>query len=58
MRRFISICLITKNVRRLRDFYRTVLEAGCEGNDGFVIHLRLLAQFSASGFCSGAALVP
>lgn len=42
MRRFISICLITKNVRRLRDFYRTVLEAGCEGNDGFV-------AFSTSG---------
>ncbi len=42
MRRFISICLITKNVPRLRDFYRAVLEAECEGNDGF-------AAFATSG---------
>ncbi len=35
MRRFAGICIITRDVRRLSDFYRTVLEVEPEGDDTF-----------------------
>ena len=33
--RFNGICLVTNDVRRLRDFYCTVLQAKAEGDDTF-----------------------
>src|SRR5262245_9146066 len=36
MRRFNGICLVTKDVRRLREFYERVLEVQAEGDDTFV----------------------
>jgi uncharacterized glyoxalase superfamily protein PhnB len=36
MRRFSSVCIITQDVRRLRDFYQNVLQALAEGDDSFV----------------------
>jgi len=36
MRRFNGICIITRDMRRLCDFYRDVLQIEAEGNDTFV----------------------
>jgi catechol 2,3-dioxygenase-like lactoylglutathione lyase family enzyme len=36
MRRFNGICVITSDVRRLSDFYRSVLEVEPEGDETFV----------------------
>jgi catechol 2,3-dioxygenase-like lactoylglutathione lyase family enzyme len=36
MSRFNGICIITQDVRRLRDFYRDVLQAEAEGDDVFI----------------------
>jgi catechol 2,3-dioxygenase-like lactoylglutathione lyase family enzyme len=35
MRRFNGICIVTRDVRRLRDFYRDVLQVESEGDDVF-----------------------
>ena len=37
MKRFNSVCIITQDVRGLRDFYQSVLEVAAEGNDVFVV---------------------
>jgi catechol 2,3-dioxygenase-like lactoylglutathione lyase family enzyme len=42
MRRLKSICLVTRNVQRLREFYEQVLQAPAEGDDAF-------AEFSIQG---------
>jgi catechol 2,3-dioxygenase-like lactoylglutathione lyase family enzyme len=36
MRRFNGICVITNNVRQLREFYEHVLQVQAEGDDTFV----------------------
>ena len=36
MRRFNGICIITKDVRQLREFYERVLQVQAEGDDTFV----------------------
>jgi len=36
MRRFNGICVITKDVRQLREFYERVLQVQAEGDDNFV----------------------
>ncbi len=36
MRRFQGVCLITRDVRRLREFYEHILQVQAEGDDGFV----------------------
>jgi catechol 2,3-dioxygenase-like lactoylglutathione lyase family enzyme len=35
MKRFDGICIITRDVRRLREFYRDVLRVEAEGDDAF-----------------------
>lgn len=35
MKQFKGVCIITRDVRRLRDFYRAVLQADPEGDDVF-----------------------
>ena len=42
MRRFVGICIITRDVPRLRDFYREALQVEPEGEDVF-------AAFSTEG---------
>jgi len=37
MKRLNSVCIITQDVRGLRDFYQSVLEVAAEGNDVFVV---------------------
>lgn len=37
MRRFHGICIITRDVARLRAFYRAVLEVEPEGDDAFAV---------------------
>jgi len=37
MKRLNSICIITQDVRGLRDFYQNVLEVAAEGNDVFAV---------------------
>ena len=37
MKRLKSVCLITQDVRGLRDFYQSVLEVTPEGDDTFVV---------------------
>ena len=52
MRRFNGICIITPDVRRLRDFYRDVLEVEPEGDETFAYFSALgavLAFYSESG---------
>jgi catechol 2,3-dioxygenase-like lactoylglutathione lyase family enzyme len=52
MRRFNGICIITRDVRRLREFYRNVLEAEPEGDDTFAAYTSLgamLAFYTESG---------
>jgi hypothetical protein len=36
MRLFNGICIITLDVRRLREFYRAVLQIDAQGDDAFV----------------------
>src|SRR5947207_15347627 len=36
MRRFNGVCIITPDVRRLRDFYHAVLKIDAQGDDAFV----------------------
>jgi catechol 2,3-dioxygenase-like lactoylglutathione lyase family enzyme len=42
MRRFNGVCIVTPDVRRLRDFYHAVLQIDAQGDDAFV-------AFSTSG---------
>jgi catechol 2,3-dioxygenase-like lactoylglutathione lyase family enzyme len=52
MREFKGICIITRDVRRLREFYRTVLQAEPEGDDTFAAITSLgamLAFYTESG---------
>jgi catechol 2,3-dioxygenase-like lactoylglutathione lyase family enzyme len=52
MRRFNGICIITRDVRRLCDFYRDVLEAEPEGDETFASFTSLgavLAFYSELG---------
>jgi len=37
VRTFVGICIVTRDVRRLRDFYRDVLQAEAEGEGDFVV---------------------
>ena len=37
MRRFNGICIVTRDVRRLHDFYRDVLQVESEGEDVFIV---------------------
>ena len=49
MRKFNSVCIITQDVRRLRDFYQNVLQVLAEGDDTFVV---LSSQGSKLSLCS------
>ena len=52
MRRFNGICIISRNVRRLRDFYRSVLDVECKGDDVFAWYDTpggVLSLFTESG---------
>jgi catechol 2,3-dioxygenase-like lactoylglutathione lyase family enzyme len=46
MRKFNGVCLVTPNVRRLRDFYHTILEMDAQGDDTFVAFPTLGAELS------------
>jgi catechol 2,3-dioxygenase-like lactoylglutathione lyase family enzyme len=37
MKRFNGVCIVTQDVRRLRDFYQNVLQELAEGDDTFVV---------------------
>ena len=58
MRRFNGICIITPDVRRLRDFYRSVLEVESEGDDVFAYFSALGAELSFYSEAGTEALAP
>ncbi len=46
MKRFNGICIITRDIRGLRDFYRDVLQVNPEGDDVFTTFATTPAQLS------------
>ncbi len=48
MKQFRGICLITRDVQRLRAFYETVLQVCAEGDDTFATFLKIGAELAIS----------
>jgi catechol 2,3-dioxygenase-like lactoylglutathione lyase family enzyme len=59
MKRLNSVCIITQDVPRLRDFYQSVLEVAAEGDDVFAVfstpgaHLSLFSTHSLEEMAPG-----
>ena len=58
MKRLNSICIITQDVRGLRDFYQNVLEVAAEGNDVFAVFSTPGADLSLFSTQSLEEMVP
>jgi catechol 2,3-dioxygenase-like lactoylglutathione lyase family enzyme len=48
VKRFDGICIITRDVPKLRDFYREVLQANPEGDDVFTTFATTPAKLSST----------